>query len=152
MPSVSDRASLSFFLCAFHTPHACFAPCFRMFLQENRQDPPIPIPQPIPSDTQFVSFWFPGRPSSVELNKFNWPRPAVVNTCENHAFLLNELLDTRLGSCKRLWPQLKVYGLLSLLWPIENAILLFHPQVSCFHRCIGTYLHQRVHCLETDAS
>ena len=35
-------------------------PCFYMFLKENRQDPPIT--QPIPTDTQFVSFWSPGIP------------------------------------------------------------------------------------------
>ena len=57
-----------------------------LFFKENRQDQPIP--QPIPTDTQFVSFWSP-----VELNKFNWPRPTVVKTRDGHSFMLNEPLQ-----------------------------------------------------------
>ena len=71
---------------------------------------------------------------NVELNRFDWRRPAVVNTCENHSFLVKELLDTILRNDKRLWPQFNVHGLLSLFWANESAFLLFVQVYSFTHR------------------
>ena len=39
----------------------------------------------------------------------------MVKICQNHSLLLNELIDTIQGNNKRLRPQLKVHGLLSLV-------------------------------------
>ena len=57
-----------------------------LFLKENRQDPPIP--QPIPTDTQFVSFWSPVRPSPVwnwtsliDQDQLWWKRVTTIPSC-----------------------------------------------------------------------
>ena len=124
--SVCLSFSPSFFLvcllgCLSH--RSCvLEPCFRMFLKEigrthrysNRYQPILSLYHFDPRSDH----------PSVELNKFNLPRPAGVKTCDYHSFTLNAFLHTRLGK-KRLGPQLKVHGLLSLLWAKESAILLF---------------------------
>ena len=76
-PSVLDRASLSFLLSFFLSFGVPFTPLTLLshVLEGIRQDPPIL--QPIPTDTQFVSFWSPVRPSQcgteqVLLIKTSW--------------------------------------------------------------------------------
>ena len=108
---------LSFFWGAFHTAHACLKEIGRTHRYSNRYQPILSLYHFDPRSDH----------PSVELNKFNWPRPAGVKTCDYHSFMLNEFFHTRLGK-KRLWTQLKVHGLLSLLWAKESAILL----IACF--------------------
>ena len=57
-----------------------------LFFKENRQDPPIP--QPIPTDTQFVSFWSLVRPSPVwnwtsliDQDQLWWKRVTTIPSC-----------------------------------------------------------------------
>ena len=70
-------------------------PSFRMFLKE------IGRTHRYPNRSQLILSLYHFDPRSdhpsVELNKFNWPRPAVVKMCDYHSFMLNEFLHTRLG-------------------------------------------------------
>ena len=66
------------FQIGFHLPS--------LFFKENRQDPPIP--QPIPTDTQFVSVWSPVRPSPVwnwtsliDQDQLWWKRVTTIPSC-----------------------------------------------------------------------
>ena len=75
-PSVSDRA---------------------LFFKEYREDQPIP--QPIPTDTQFVSFWSPVRPSPVwnwtsliDQDKLWWKRVTAIPSCWTNPYSTTSVL------------------------------------------------------------
>ena len=64
----------------------------------------------------------------------------MVKTCDNHSFMLKELLHTRLGNDKRLSPQLNVHGLLSKLVVSQRKVLSsFSFKFHSFTHRIGAY-------------
>ena len=105
----------------------------------------LQISRPIPSDESVCIIWIPRRTiPHVELNKFNWRRPTVVKTCQDHSFLLKELLDT-LGNNKRLWPQLKMSRFM-VCCPCCGQKKVpsffsfkFHSFIHSIHSIIGAY-------------